>query len=120
MKTMTHDRGDPATDSVLLRATAEGGTTLTLHRPAQYNALSSALIDALHQAVADLARDETTRVVVIAGAGKAFCTGHDIKQLRADRRPDFVREVFARFSEVMVALTRLPQPVIARVHGVAA
>ena len=101
----------------LLRSDRGGVATLTLNRPAQYNAFSSTLIDALQRAVDDIAGDPSIRVVVIAGSGKAFCAGHDLKEMRA--RPELVEQVFARYSTLMVSLTRLPQPVIARVHGVA-
>jgi enoyl-CoA hydratase/carnithine racemase len=101
----------------LLRTDAAGVTTLTLNRPQQYNAFSSTLIEALQRAVDDIANDKAVRVVVIAGAGKAFCAGHDLKEMRA--QPALVEQVFSRFSSVMLSLTRLPQPVIARVHGVA-
>ena len=101
----------------LLRTDAEGVTTLTLNRPQQYNAFSSTLIAALPGAVDAIAKDPSVRAVVIAGAGKAFCAGHDLKEMRAN--PALVDEVFARYSKLMLSLTRLPQPVIARVHGVA-
>ena len=101
----------------LTRSDAAGITTLTLNRPQQFNAFSSSLIDALQSALDDIARDESVRVVVIAGAGKAFCAGHDLKEMRA--RPELVGEVFSRFSRLMVSLTRIPQPVVARVHGIA-
>lgn len=92
--------------------------TLTLNRPAQYNALSSSLVKALHVAVREIGADDSVRVVVIAGAGKAFCAGHDLKEL-SSRDAALVESAFAEFSALMVDLTRLPQPVIARVHGVA-
>ena len=103
--------------SELLRAERGGVVTLTLNRPQQYNAFSSTLIGSLQAAIDAIARDASVRVVVIAGAGKAFCAGHDLKEMRA--RPELVGEVFARYSQLMLSLTRLPQPVIARVHGVA-
>lgn len=108
-----------AAESELLRSVSAGIATLTLNRPQQYNALSSSLIDALQAAVDELSGDPTVRVVVIAGAGKAFCAGHDLKEMRAQRDPRFAENVFARFSKLMLSLTRMPQPVIARVHGFA-
>ena len=101
----------------LLREDAGGVTTLTLNRPDQYNARSSALLAALQSAVRDLARDESVRVVVIAGAGKVFCAGHDLKEMHEHADPEFAKEMFERCRQVMTELTRLPQPVIARVHG---
>jgi enoyl-CoA hydratase/carnithine racemase len=105
------------THEALLRSDVAGVTTLTLNRPQQYNAFSSALIAALQHALDDIARDSSVRVVVIAGAGKAFCAGHDLKEMRA--RPGLVDKVFSDYSRAMLGLTRLPQPVIARVHGIA-
>ena len=105
--------------SVLLREDAGGVATLTLNRPDQYNALSSSLIAALQSAVSDLERDESVRVVVIAGAGKAFCAGHDLKEMHEHADSQFAQEAFERCQRVMIDLTRLPQPVIARVHGAA-
>jgi len=102
---------------VLLREDTGGVATLTLNRPNQYNALSAALFAALQSAVRDLARDETVRVVVIAGAGKAFCAGHDLKEIHERADPAFTQDVFERCQRVMIGLTQLPQPVIARVHG---
>ncbi len=104
---------------VLLHEHAGGVVTLTLNRPEQFNALSQALLTELETALADIAEDETARVLVIAGAGKAFCAGHDLKEMRA--HPDFAFQeaLFQRCSRMMMTLTELPQPVIARVHGIA-
>lgn len=106
-------------EHVLRHDDANGIVTLTLNRPQQYNALSSALLIELQAALDDIARNPAARVVVIAGAGKAFCAGHDLKEMRAHQDRKFVRDVFQRFSHLMLSLTRLPQPVIARVHGAA-
>ena len=78
--------------NVLLREDAGGIATLTLNRPDQYNALSAALLAALKSALHDLARDESVRVVVIAGAGKAFCAGHDLKEIHEHADPEFAKE----------------------------
>jgi enoyl-CoA hydratase/carnithine racemase len=102
---------------VLLREDAGGIATLTLNRPEQYNALSSALLAALQSALQDIADDKSVRVVVIAGAGKAFCAGHDLKEIHEHAKQEFAKEAFERCRHVMIDLTRLPQPVIARVHG---
>lgn len=98
---------------------ANGVATLTLNRPQQYNALSSALIDDLQAALDAIGTDQSVRVVVLAGVGKAFCAGHDLKELRGHPDPAFARDVFERCARLMVGLTRLPQPIIARVHGFA-
>jgi enoyl-CoA hydratase/carnithine racemase len=104
---------------VLLREDRDGVATLTLNRPDQYNALSEALIEELSATLDGLAREPDVRVVVLAGAGRAFCAGHDLRELRARPDPTAYREIFARCAAMMQALPRLPQPVIARVHGVA-
>lgn len=96
----------------------DGVLTLTLNRPQQYNALSWAMLEALREALSS-AEDPAVRVVVLAGAGKAFCAGHDLKEMRANCTLDFQRRLFALCSEVMLSLIRLPVPVIARVHGIA-
>src|SRR5262249_55235238 len=106
-------------DELLLRRDESGVTTLTLNRPAQYNALSQALLGDLEAALGEIAHDPSVRVVVLAGAGKAFCAGHDLKEMHESADPGIAGDVFERASRAMIALTRLPQPVIARVHGAA-
>jgi enoyl-CoA hydratase/carnithine racemase len=108
-----------ATESELLIARERGVVTLTLNRPHQYNALTSSLIDELQRAIDTLGSDRQVRVIVIGGAGKAFCAGHDLKEMKARREPRVIEDIFARFSQLMLTLTRIPQPVIARVHGFA-
>jgi enoyl-CoA hydratase/carnithine racemase len=108
-----------ASAPLLLRDDRDGVRTLTLNRPDQFNALSEALIDELRTALDATARDPDVRVVVLAGAGRAFCAGHDLRELRARPDPAWYRDLFARCAALMQALPRLPQPVLARVHGVA-
>jgi enoyl-CoA hydratase/carnithine racemase len=96
-----------------------GVTVLTLNRPAQYNALSEGMLAALQAELDRIAADATVRVVVVAGAGKAFCAGHDLAEMRARPDLDYYRDLFARCAKVMLTVQRMPQPVIARVHGVA-
>ena len=103
----------------LLRHDAEGIATLTLNRPEKFNTLSSEMLDALTTTLRELASDTATRVVVIAAQGKAFCTGHDLKELRANRSERFYQEVLAKCSAMMQAIVGLPQPVIAQVQGIA-
>jgi enoyl-CoA hydratase/carnithine racemase len=104
---------------VLLEEHDRGVLRLTLNRPEARNALSAALIGALLEALARAATDPQARVVVIAGAGPGFCAGHDLRELRADPRRTTCERLFAQCSELMLALVRLPKPVIAEVHGVA-
>ncbi len=106
-------------EPILLREDRAGIATLTLNRPAQYNALSEELLDELQAALDAIGEDEAIRVVVLAGAGKAFCAGHDLKQMRARPDRDYYRRLFAQCSRVMRTVTKIPQPVIARVHGIA-
>ena len=106
-------------EPVVLRADAGGVATLTLNRPAQFNALDSAMLTALQDALDAIAADGTVRAVVIAGAGRAFCPGHDLKELLANANEAFVGDLFRRCCDVMLTLQRMPQPVIAKVHGIA-
>jgi enoyl-CoA hydratase/carnithine racemase len=106
-------------EPLLLRHDLEGVVTLTLNRPAQFNALSTELLGELQATLDKVGADETARVVVIAGAGKAFCAGHDLKQMRANHDKGTMRQLFKQCGRVMTTLTELPQPVIARVHGIA-
>jgi len=108
-----------ATETELLRRDAGGVAWVTLNRPQARNALSLALIAALDDELARIAEDPDTKVVVLAGAGPAFCAGHDLRELRA--RPDrsAYEQTFAACSRLMLRIVRLPKPVIARVHGVA-
>ncbi|MBM6579538.1 enoyl-CoA hydratase [Microvirga sp. BT689] len=106
-------------ETILLREERDGVVTLTLNRPGQFNALSDAMLGALQAALDDIAADEAVRCVVIAASGKAFCAGHDLKQMRANPRQDYYDALFAQCSRVMQAIVNLPVPVIARVHGMA-
>jgi enoyl-CoA hydratase/carnithine racemase len=95
-----------------------GVVRLTLNRPEAFNALSEALLDALQIQLTALAATDA-RVVVIAGAGRAFCAGHDLKEMRAAPSLAYYQALFARCTKLMMTIRRLPQPVIARVHGIA-
>ncbi|HUQ28546.1 MAG TPA: enoyl-CoA hydratase [Usitatibacter sp.] len=105
-------------EDVLQRTVEDGVATLVLNRPRQYNALSRALLDALHAEIDALARDETVSVIIVTGAGRAFCAGHDLKELRAASAKE-VESLFMTCSAMMQKLTELPQPVIAAVNGIA-
>ena len=114
-----HDMSGDAGAAVLLRQDAGAVATLTLNRPAARNALSRALIDALQGALDAIAADRSVRVVVIAANGAAFCAGHDMREMRATPDQGYYEALFAASSALMAALQRLPQPVIARIHGAA-
>jgi enoyl-CoA hydratase/carnithine racemase len=104
---------------VLLEECDRGVLRLTLNRPDARNALSATLMLELLDALARAATDAQARVVVIAGAGPAFCAGHDLREIRTDQGRETYERVFALCSELMLAIVRLPKPVIAEVHGVA-
>jgi enoyl-CoA hydratase/carnithine racemase len=98
---------------------ARSVVTLTLNRPQAFNALSEALLEALQRELDALETDESARVLVLAGAGKAFCAGHDLREMRAQPSLEYYQRLFTQCSQVMLTLRRLPIPVIARVHGIA-
>jgi len=111
-------------DTILLRENLGAVARLTLNMPRSLNALSDAMLAALKQTLADLAQDSSVKVVVLRGAGKAFCAGHDLKEMQAGRQASdkgaaYFADLFARCGEVMQAITTLPQPVIAQAHGIA-
>jgi enoyl-CoA hydratase/carnithine racemase len=98
---------------------ARGVVTLTMNRPASFNALSEEMIDALQSALDRLHGDEAVRAVILAAAGKAFCTGHNLKEMVAKPELAYYQQLFDQCSRMMLAIQKLPVPVIARVHGVA-
>ena len=111
---------DRVTDQpILLRADSDGITTLTLNRPAQYNALSGEMLGELQTALDDINQDESVRVVIIAANGKAFCPGHDLKEMRSSEEREFHQALFNKCSAMMLTIHQLQQPVIARVNGIA-
>ena len=110
---------EPAAEPVLLRSDAEGVAGLTLNRPDQYNALSRELLASLQTELDQIKNDPGVRVVVITGAGRAFCAGHDLKEMAGERDRARLFELFGACSKMMLSLTRLPQPVIALVDGIA-
>jgi enoyl-CoA hydratase/carnithine racemase len=115
--TRATDRGAAA--PVLLRRDEAGIAWLTLNRPAQRNALSVELMSALQSEIDAIAAEKSIKVVVIAGAGPAFCAGHDLRELRANPGRQGYEAVFQQCSRLMLSLVKLPKPVIAAVHGVA-
>ena len=109
----------PADAPLVLREDDGGVARVTLNRPQQFNALSMAMLEAIDQVLGAIAADRTVRVVVIAANGRAFCPGHDLKEMLGTRTQAFVGALFERCCRVMAGLNELPQPVIARVHGIA-
>lgn len=106
-------------EAVLLREDLDGVVTLTLNRPDQFNALSEEMLSALQAALDDIADDESARCVVLRATGRAFCAGHDLKQMRANPRQEYYEVLFAKCSRVMQSIVNLPVPVIAQVQGLA-
>jgi enoyl-CoA hydratase/carnithine racemase len=111
--------GEAHVEPLVLRTDEGGVATLTLNRPAQFNAINVEMLSELGSALEAIAVDAQVRVVVLAGAGRAFCPGHDLKEMLAHSNRDFIGEVFRRCCDVMLALRRLPQPVVAVVQGIA-
>lgn len=111
-------------EPILLRADHDQIATLTLNSPGNFNALSDAMLAALGEESARLADDRSIRAVVLQGAGKAFCAGHDLKEMQshrgdADGGRGYYQGLFARCAAMMQALQALPQVTIAQVHGIA-
>ena len=107
-------------EPALLQTRDERGlVTLTMNRPANFNALSEEMLAALQEALDGVARDDSARVVVLAASGKAFCPGHNLKEMIATPQLAYYQKLFAQCSRVMLAIQQLPVPVIARVHGIA-
>jgi len=104
---------------VLKSRDARGVVTLTLNRPKAFNALSESMLESLQSELDGVGRDSEARVVVLAAAGKAFCAGHDLKEMRASPSLDYYRTLFTQCSRVMMSLQRLSVPVVARVQGIA-
>ncbi len=107
-------------EPILLREDRpDGRTTLVLNRPAQFNSLSNAMLETLLAELRSIAADKTVRVVVLQGAGKAFCAGHDLKEMRSNHDKAFMQALFKLCAKVMLTIQEMPQPVIARIHGIA-
>lgn len=106
-------------ESLLTSHDARGVVTLTLNDPTRFNALGSEMLTALQQALDAVGRDESVRVVVLAAAGKAFCAGHNLKDMAAHPDLAYYQALFAQCSRMMLTIHKLPVPVIARVHGMA-
>jgi enoyl-CoA hydratase/carnithine racemase len=106
-------------EAVLLRRDRDRVATLTLNRPKARNALSVGLMTALEDALTEIAGDRGIHVIVIEGAGPAFCAGHDLREIRSNPDRRLMAELFTQCSRLMQQIVNLPKPVIARVHGVA-
>jgi enoyl-CoA hydratase/carnithine racemase len=107
-------------DSILLRDDRDGICTLTMNRPQQMNLLTGEMLEALQEAFDAISLDKRVRVVILAGNGKGFCAGHDLKEIKALKELPKIEALFGQCSRMMQTIPALPQPVIARVQGAAA
>ena len=110
---------NPSEALVLRERDARGVITLTLNRPLAFNSLSESMLEALQAELDAVESDAGARVVVLAAAGKAFCAGHDLKEMRAAPSMDYYRSLFGQCAKMMLTVQQLPVPVIARVQGIA-
>ncbi|MDF8361774.1 enoyl-CoA hydratase [Achromobacter anxifer] len=108
-----------AQEPILARHSEGGVVTLRLNRPGQFNALSEGLLAALQAEIDQLSRDAGVRCVVLESSGRAFCAGHDLREMGGQPSLDYYRDLFRKCSAVMQGLQALPVPVIAKVHGIA-
>lgn len=107
------------TPYVIREELSPGVVRLTMNRPQAFNSLSEGMLDALQEALDSIKSDVTVRVVILAGAGKAFCAGHDLKEMRASPKLNYYQALFEKCSKMMLTIQKMPQPVIARVQGIA-
>ncbi|MDX1711398.1 MAG: enoyl-CoA hydratase [Rhodovibrionaceae bacterium] len=110
---------ETASESYVLREDRNGVARLTLNRPKAYNALSTGMMSALQAELDAIKDDSQVRAVIIAGSGRGFCAGHDLKELRSRKDRAFYEEVFSQCSRLMMSVVELPRPVIAQAHGIA-
>jgi enoyl-CoA hydratase/carnithine racemase len=116
---MTHELLSAPDAGVLHHRDARGVHTLTLNDPASFNTLSEAVMGLLQQGLQRVAEDDAARLVVLAAAGKAFCAGHNLKEMRAQPQLAYYQQLFAQCTRMMLSIQNLPVPVIARVQGIA-
>ena len=107
------------TEALVLRHEENGVATLTLNRPKKFNALSEAMLTTLQEELDSIAKNESLRLVILQGAGKVFCAGHDLKEMIATRKETYYQSLFLQCSKMMMTLNQMPQPIIAKVHGIA-
>lgn len=110
---------ESVSEPLILRYDKDGISNLTINRPKAYNSLSIECMEMFIAELEDVASDPSVKVVVVSGAGKGFCAGHDLKDLRANPEKSFYEETFRTCSKLMMTIVNLPKPVIAKVHGVA-
>ncbi|MBT3916016.1 MAG: enoyl-CoA hydratase [Rhodospirillaceae bacterium] len=106
-------------ETILLREDKDGICTLTLNRPEKRNAMSIELVAELQSAFDTIAEDKSVKVIILAGNGPIFCSGHDLRDIRGDSSYEAIFEMFQKCSNMMISMKKQPQPIIARVHGIA-
>ena len=112
-------QNDTSTSLVLKNAYSPGIVNLTLNNPSQYNALSEEMLSAMISTIDEIKDDPDIKVVILSANGKAFCAGHDLKQMRARPDQSYYEDLFSRCTEMMMALASMPQIVVAKVDGMA-
>ena len=108
-----------SSESLVLQDYENGLVTLTLNRPEQYNALSEVMLDKLQEHLDAIAENDSYRIVILQGAGNVFCAGHDLKEMIVNRNETYYQKLFKKCSKMMMTLNQMPQPIIARIHGIA-
>ena len=108
-----------ALEDLVLQELDNGVATLTLNRPRQFNALSEAMLISLQEKLESIAENDALRLVILQGAGKVFCVGHDLKEMIATRKEAYYQSLFKRCSRRIVIMNQMPQPVIDRIRGIA-
>jgi len=108
-----------AEEPVLINKIENGIARITLNRPGQYNALSKQVLTELQASLDSIAADDSVNVVVIAANGKAFCAGHDLKEMRSSEEREFHQALFQQCGKMMQTIAEMPQPVIAQINGIA-
>tara|TARA_B100001175_G_C19506194_1_gene640992 strand:- start:1063 stop:1881 length:819 start_codon:yes stop_codon:yes gene_type:complete len=108
-----------SSEDLVIRNEENSVVTLTLNRPKQFNALSEAMLKILQRELDSISNNENLRLVILQGAGNVFSAGHDLKEMIANRKEEYYQNLFLQCSKMMMTLNRMPQPIIAKVHGIA-
>ena len=106
-------------ESPVIEEQENGIVRLTLNRPKHFNSLSEAMLETLQEKIDAIAENKDARLVIVQGSGRAFCAGHDLKEMVATRKESYYKSLFQQCSKMMMTLNKIPQPVIARVNGIA-
>ena len=110
---------DFGSDNLVICKEKNGIATLTLNRPKKFNSLSEEMITVIQKILEEIAKNKSIKIVIIQGAGKSFCAGHDLKEMIDTREENYYKSLFLKCSKMMMTINQIPQPVIAKVHGLA-